>query len=276
MPTRAIVLGGGGITGIAWEFGVLVGLKDQGVDLHVDAVFGTSAGAFVGVALASGADLQVAFAAQHLPAPDEIDVTVPRSLMLSWVLAYLRGYRRPARIGAGFGAITRRRKPINDPDQRRRAVESRLANTNWPPSLRITALDASTGDLRVFGSSDGHPLVDVVSASGAVPGISGAVELDGRTWIDGGMVSSANARVAEGFDQILVLAPLPRSYGGIPSVKADVDYLSTRATARLIVPDRDSRAAIGPNIYDASHRSAAADAGYRQGRDAATQVRWPC
>ena len=37
---RAIVLGGGGVTGIAWEVGVLAGLHAAGVDLNADAVFG--------------------------------------------------------------------------------------------------------------------------------------------------------------------------------------------------------------------------------------------
>jgi hypothetical protein len=61
--TRAIVLGGGGVTGIAWEIGVLSGLADGGVDLRADAVIGTSAGAFVGAALASGTELEALFAA---------------------------------------------------------------------------------------------------------------------------------------------------------------------------------------------------------------------
>jgi NTE family protein len=274
MPTRAIVLGGGGVTGIAWELGVLSGLASNGVELRADAVFGTSAGAFVGVALAGGVDLEGAFAAQHQPAPDESAVTVPRSLMLAWVLAYLRGYGRPARIGAGFGRIARRRSPLNDPEQRRRAVESRLQTTQWPPTLRVTALNAQTGELRAFGPSDGHPLVDAVAASGAVPGISPPVDLENQTWIDGGMVSSANARVAEGYDEILVLAPLPRSYGGVPSARDDVEHLSAHATVQLIVPDQDSQAAIGPNIYDPSRRPAAADAGRAQGECTATQLPW--
>jgi predicted acylesterase/phospholipase RssA len=48
---RAIVLGGGGVTGIAWKIGVLAGLLDAGADLGADVVFGTSAGAFVGAVL---------------------------------------------------------------------------------------------------------------------------------------------------------------------------------------------------------------------------------
>lgn len=43
--TRALVLGGGGVTGIAWQVGVLAGLHSAGVDLSgADAVIGTSAG----------------------------------------------------------------------------------------------------------------------------------------------------------------------------------------------------------------------------------------
>jgi NTE family protein len=47
--TRALVLGGGGFSGIAWELGVLQGLSAAGISvLDCDLVVGTSAGAFVG------------------------------------------------------------------------------------------------------------------------------------------------------------------------------------------------------------------------------------
>jgi NTE family protein len=47
--TRALVLGGGGFSGIAWELGVLQALSAAGLSvLDCDLVVGTSAGAFVG------------------------------------------------------------------------------------------------------------------------------------------------------------------------------------------------------------------------------------
>src|SRR5919199_1718799 len=50
---RALVLGGGGITGIAWELGLLAGLRRLGTDLgDADLIVGTSAGAYVGAVLA--------------------------------------------------------------------------------------------------------------------------------------------------------------------------------------------------------------------------------
>src|SRR5947207_14701964 len=57
MATRALVLGGGGPVGIAWESGLVAGLAQGGVDLaQADFTMGTCAGSFVGARLALGAD----------------------------------------------------------------------------------------------------------------------------------------------------------------------------------------------------------------------------
>jgi NTE family protein len=58
MTVRGLVLGGGGVTGIAWEAGVLMGLRDGGVDVkNWDLVIGSSAGSIVGIRLL-GSDLR--------------------------------------------------------------------------------------------------------------------------------------------------------------------------------------------------------------------------
>lgn len=52
MGGRALVLGSGGLTGIAWEIGVLHALDADGFDAeHWDLVVGSSAGAYVGAGL---------------------------------------------------------------------------------------------------------------------------------------------------------------------------------------------------------------------------------
>jgi NTE family protein len=63
--TRALVLGGGGVTGIAWEAGVLHGLAETGFDIrNWDMVVGTSAGAVVGAKLLGEPDFEAWFATQ--------------------------------------------------------------------------------------------------------------------------------------------------------------------------------------------------------------------
>ena len=56
---KALVLGGGGITGIAWESGVLAGLIDSGILVnHADKILGSSAGSYVGSILANGQNMK--------------------------------------------------------------------------------------------------------------------------------------------------------------------------------------------------------------------------
>lgn len=50
-------------------------------------------------------------------------------------------------------------------------VGSRLVTTDWPTGLKVTAIDAETGELHLFDRRSGVQLIDAVSASGAVPGI---------------------------------------------------------------------------------------------------------
>jgi NTE family protein len=59
MDKRALVLGGGGVTGAGWELGLVAGLVAEGIDLAAaDLIAGTSAGAVTGAQLSSGADLE--------------------------------------------------------------------------------------------------------------------------------------------------------------------------------------------------------------------------
>ena len=131
--SSAIVLGGGGVTGIAWEIGVLAGLLDAGVDLGADAVFGTLAGAFVGAALAAGADIERLYAAQQAPAVDEPTTKASRTLTAAWVWAFLRGRGDPERVGGPrLGAVARRFTPQVSVAERRRTVQTRLYTAQWP------------------------------------------------------------------------------------------------------------------------------------------------
>ena len=67
---RAFVLAGGGATGIAWEAGIIIGLRDCGIDVRdADTMIGTSAGSMVAAHLRVGTDEGNAFARIQQGAP---------------------------------------------------------------------------------------------------------------------------------------------------------------------------------------------------------------
>ncbi|WP_217622267.1 patatin-like phospholipase family protein [Paenibacillus agri] len=272
--TRAVVLGGGGVTGIAWEVGVLTGLLESGVDLYqAETIMGTSAGSFVGAALASGYDVNKLFADQLEPNPNEIPVSASKELMQAWYKAFVTGGSDPRKVGAEFGLIAKNNPPSVSPEQRRALVESRLVTKEWPQQLQVTAIDANTGHLHTFDHKSEISLPDAVSASGAVPGIWPLVSIGERNWTDGGMVSTTNARLAEGHQRIIILAPMPKGYGSIPGAVEEAEGLHTNADVYLIIPDEHSVAAIGLNPYDSTHCGITATAGREQGRSIAEAVR---
>lgn len=271
--TRALVLGGGGVTGIAWEVGILTGLLEAGVNLHeADTVIGTSAGAFVGVALASGHDMNKLFAAQSAPSDSEIPVAASEQTIAAWYNAFAIGGSNPQSVGVAFSNIARENPEPVPVAQRRSVVEARLVTNDWPLSLQVTAIDADTGQLYIFDRASGISLIDAVSASGAVPGVWPLVHINGRAWIDGGMVSSTNSRLADGYERVVILAPLPIGYGSIPGAVEDAAAMSANANVSLVMPDEQSVAAIGPNMYGPTRRSAAATAGRAQGRSIAATI----
>ena len=82
MTRTALVLGGGGVTGIAWQLGILQGLAQAGHDLTTaDTVIGTSAGAVVGAQVTSERPLDELFGTQLAPPDHEIGARVARVTM---------------------------------------------------------------------------------------------------------------------------------------------------------------------------------------------------
>jgi NTE family protein len=75
--SRALVLGGGGLAGIAWESGVLMGLGEAGADVGGwDLVVGTSAGAVVGAKVLGEPDFGAFVGRQLIEAGPEDDVPI--------------------------------------------------------------------------------------------------------------------------------------------------------------------------------------------------------
>jgi NTE family protein len=270
---RALVLGGGGITGIAWELGVLSGLRALGVDLTgADLIVGTSAGSVVGAQLATGVDPEERYVAQLAPPDGQVAATLGRGGMLRLGLALL-GSRDPQQVRARIGRFARHARTV--PEAERIAVIGRrLPVHEWPQrDLRITAVDAHTGEFVVLDRHTGVPLVQAVAASCAVPGIWPPVSAGGRRFIDGGVRSSANADLAAGCARVVVLAPVVRALGPMAGVQAQVAALQADgAQVALVSPDAAAVAAIGRNVLDPSRRAAAARAGRAQSAAAGAEV----
>jgi NTE family protein len=274
MTGRALVLGSGGVTGVAWELGLLAGLAAQGLDLAgADLVIGTSAGALAGAQLTSGTSLAELYQAQI--APDGVDVTasMSRALIARYALAFIMpGTRR--RAGIRMGRVSRAGPDL--PEAERTAVIGGwLPSHEWPSQrLLITAVDATSGEYTAFGAASGATLIEAVSASCAVPGIWPPVRINGRLWMDGGMRSAANADLAAECERIVVLAPIWQGLGAATGAVRQCRRLSRRGrrAVALVVPDEAAQAAIGPNLLDSSRRAPAARAGYVQAAGAASQI----
>jgi NTE family protein len=271
----ALVLGGGGITGIAWEIGLLAGLAEAGTDLSgADLVVGTSAGSVVGAQLASGAEPEAMYERQLAPATGEKAARLNRATFaqFGWAMLRSRGSDVEFRRRIGALALAAEKAGLTPPEQERLdVIGARLAGTHWPERrLVITAVDAATGEFRTFDRDSGVTLLHAVAASCAVPGVYPPVTIDGRRYVDGGMRSAANADLARGYDRLVVLAPVPRGFGPIASVDAQVTGMVSRVT--VVSPDADSRRAIGRNVLDPAARAPSAQAGRVQAATVAERV----
>jgi NTE family protein len=274
MASRALVLGGGGVTGVAWEIGLLAGLDDEGLGLtDADLVLGTSAGAVVAAQVTSGVPLRELYDRQLAGYAGEISARLRRRTVATMGWAVVRS-REPRTARARIGRLALNTPTVPEA-QRRAVIESRLPAHEWPAGrLRVTAVDAESGEFAVFDKDHGVPLVDAVAASCAVPGVWPPVTIDGRRWIDGGMRSSANADLAEGYQRVVVLAPVSGGFGPIAKLSDQVAALREGgAQVRVVTPDRAARRAIGRNVLDPTRRSMAARAGHAQAGSAAGGIR---
>src|SRR4051812_24995158 len=146
----ALVLGGGGVTGIAWELGVLTGLAEAGVDLTgADFVVGTSAGSVVGAQVTSGAPLHELFDRQLQPPSGERVARMTRGTLARFAWAMLLSRGRDEDFRRRIGALARRAQEAGvtpSEEERLAVIRSRLVSDEWPQRpLVVTAVDADTG-----------------------------------------------------------------------------------------------------------------------------------
>ena len=270
---QVLVLGGGGVAGIAWMTGLLVGLAECGPDVAAasDVLIGTSAGATVAAQLGSGLSLDELFARQVDPALQsrELMAEIDWEKYAADLQPYMSESMTQTEQLRNFGRFALDADTV--PEARRLAViESRLPSHDWPARpTRLTAIDCESGELTVFDATSGVTLVEAAAASAAVPGIWPPVTIGGRRYMDGGVRSADNADLAAGADRVIVLSPLGMDSPlptPVPLREVLAGLKQGGATVTVVSPDEASAAAIGVNALDPATRGPAATAGRAQGR----------
>jgi len=263
---RGLVLGGGGITGIAWETGLLLGLQDLGVDVtNADTVVGTSAGSVVGAQITTGITLADLFDYQvSTPKPAPLARIGP-SVLAGFAWSMLRARGDLEAFGRLVGQWSLRRSAAGRTptlEERFDAIRERLPIQEWAGDgrLLVTAVSATTGTLRVFDDSDVVSLVEAVAASCAVPGVYPPVPIDGVPYVDGGARSGSNADLVSGADRVLAFTPVDRAVGPMRTA----GQLLGSVPHLVVSPDGASVAAIGKNVLDPARRADSARAGFAQ------------
>lgn len=278
--THAIVLGGGGISGIAWEAALLAGLIDAGLPVEEADAFGTSAGSVVATLLLSG-HLRPEALGSLMQMSMEPEGDHGHEAMAFDSLAFI-DLKATLAVDAHDEQETRRRlgahalaNPVSAPEDVWVASIGALVPTDWPARrLGVTAVDASDGSFRVFEQADGVPLVQAVAASCTVPTVYPLVTIDGRPYMDGGMRSSTNADVAAGYDKVLVVSCGPEApsspYG--PTLDQALVELRRESDVLLVEPDAATLEVFARNVLDPAHREPAAMAGWAQAQALAAEI----
>ena len=289
---HALVLGGAGSAGNAWEIGVIAGLFEAGLDVtEADLIIGTSAGSTVAAQITSGTPptelLADILAAAPRPPTGRVGSDRgrapigPASDHMDRMSAVISAAADAADMRRRMGAAALDADAGSDDSlqtQWRAVVAGRLPSQRWPQRpLLITAVNAHTGEPVVFDRHSGVDLVDAVAASTSngfgIPPYS----IGGNRYINGGYRRNENADLAAGYARVLVLSPFggrslhPLDWG--MQLATQVDELRALGSGvETIFPDSDSEHLFGANAMDPSLRPAAARAGHGQGRALAEQL----
>jgi NTE family protein len=223
MPVSRIglVLGGGGITGAAFQFGALLTLQ-LATDWNpnsAEVVIGTSCGALTG-AMVRGNELTLSTFVGDAQSRDDVAAALRNRVFQrsrpTGVVRWLRrgvlpGLRRPdLSIVLGSPAIY---STIGLAEW----VDDALGDqaTSWPdhPTV-IVAYDVEQRVRMAFGTEEAPPaqLRNAVAASAAVPGIFQPVLIRDHWYADGGLASGTSVDLLLGaedpLDLVIVVAPL--------------------------------------------------------------------
>ncbi len=268
---RALVLGGGGNVGIAWELAIVGGLLDAGIDLReADLIIGTSAGSVVGTHVGLGRDVRELVQEQRARPPRPLgggaapDMTEAVTAFQLWAGFDEMDDDRCAQVGrVALGAKTM-------PEADWLAGFEQNGWTAWPETpLLITAVDAESGAFAAFDRKSGVGIARAVAASCSVPALFPPVKIGGRRYTDGGVRSGTSADLALRIapERVLIIAPMGATTRGVSGLAAKQIERETAlleaagAQVFAIRFDDAAKEASGQNLMDQARAEPTAAAG---------------
>lgn len=274
------MLAGGGYVASAWEIGFATGLLDAGVDLRdADLFIGTSSGARVALDLTGGEALEAIYQRRAEPSAGPPTPAAPPAIDWAAISTSVEAAKQaggtPAEILQRYGTLALATAPAAAAD-RRSIVAAQLSAQEWPQQrVLITAVNAETGERRVFDRNSGIDVVDAIIATTASFGAA-PLRFDGQLYIDGGYHSSDNADLALGYGRVLVLAlRSPPHAMRLISIDEGVAALAASgALVEVVHPDDGTMSALAPTGGQMNPASGppAAKAGRQQGKRAAASL----
>jgi NTE family protein len=294
----ALVLGGGGAAGQAWQIGLIAGLAEAGLDLTeaADLVVGTSSGSTTAAWVRSGIPpaelLASVLSAPVRPAGQSREQSPPPAMatLFERMRAIGAAATSAADLQRAMGAFGLASDAALGPaaaQARRATVAARLPRHEWPDRpMIVVALNAHTGELAALDRNSGVDLVDAVTAATALPGGAPTHRINGTHYINGGVRSADNADLASGYPNVVVLSPFSERSGPLPEgqfeglrrfpgtdLASQVEALRAQGShVEVITPDAESRAAMGINQMDPATRAPSARAGFAQGKQEAIRM----
>jgi NTE family protein len=287
---RALVLGGGGMIGAAWEAGLCRGLFERGVDLRdCDAFVGTSAGAITCSQLAAG-ELPRGPDSPPRQRTEGADVDPSRIDMKAFGKAFTKWsqiQRTTPADAREIGLVARVLYRDTEADWIQGITAVSGGPIAWPKKpFFITAVDTESGERVAFDSLHGVEIGRAIAASAAVPGIFASVEIDGKLYMDGQVHSSTHADLllnhprAKKAAEVIIAMPTNSSTAvGIGAhaereVAAEIELLKAAGCiVRFVTPTAEHAARLGNNVMDAKKMPDAYAVGLEAGHALAAELK---
>src|SRR5277367_1187548 len=158
-PTRALVLGGGGPVGRAWEAGLAAGLLLQGMDLAgADVIIGTSAGAIVGAEIALGLGLDALGPVTDSPAGPALAQISPAGLQrMMAATARAAASAQPELELKGVGQMALAAVTCSEEESLSRITFAPVSGRLRAGNFWATSVGTRTGRFQVWTAASGIP-----------------------------------------------------------------------------------------------------------------------